>query len=52
MLDKGHVIEYDSPRRLLEDPNSRFYQMCRAAGRSEFKLLKRMANGKGPAKAN
>lgn len=46
VLDRGNVVEYDSPKRLLDDPNSRFYAMCRAAGRSEFKLLKRMANGK------
>ncbi|KAK4047906.1 hypothetical protein OIV83_005089 [Microbotryomycetes sp. JL201] len=46
LLDAGKIIEFDSPAKLLEDPASRFYALCRATGKSEFKILKKMAEGK------
>ncbi|GAA5837596.1 hypothetical protein JCM11251_002021 [Rhodosporidiobolus azoricus] len=46
LLDKGRLIEYDSPAKLLEDPSSRFYALCRAAGKKEFAILKKMSKGK------
>ncbi|KAK4052550.1 hypothetical protein OIO90_004318 [Microbotryomycetes sp. JL221] len=46
LLDKGQVIEFESPAKLLEDPTSRFYALCRATGKSEFKVLKKMAEGR------
>lgn len=46
LLDKGKLIEFDSPAKLLEDPTSRFYALCRATGRKEFAILKKMSKGK------
>ncbi|SGY80268.1 BQ5605_C008g05343 [Microbotryum silenes-dioicae] len=46
LLDAGKILEYDSPSQLLADPSSRFYALCRATGRSEFRILKKMAEGK------
>jgi hypothetical protein len=31
---------------LLEDTNSRFYALCKAAGKKELAILKKMARGK------
>ena len=39
-------MEYDSPSNLLKKIDSRFYALCRATGRNEFKMLKKMANHK------
>lgn len=46
LLDKGRLIEYESPAKLLEDPASRFYALCRATGKKEFAILKKMSKGK------
>ncbi|BGP24141.1 ATP-binding cassette transporter [Rhodotorula toruloides] len=46
LLDKGKLIEFESPAKLLEDPTSRFYALCRATGRKEFAILKKMSKGK------
>ncbi|GAA6024648.1 hypothetical protein JCM8202_000420 [Rhodotorula sphaerocarpa] len=46
LLDKGRLIEYESPAKLLEDPASRFYALCRATGKREFAILKKMSKGK------
>lgn len=46
VLDRGNLVEYDSPAKLLEDTSSRFYALCRASGKSEFRVLKKMAEGK------
>ncbi|GAA5861561.1 hypothetical protein JCM8547_008073 [Rhodosporidiobolus lusitaniae] len=46
LLDAGKLIEFESPSKLLEDPNSRFHALCRAAGKKEFSILRRMASGK------
>lgn len=46
VLDQGRVLEYDTPANLIGDLNSRFHALCRATGRSEFKILKKMAEGK------
>ena len=43
LLDEGHIVEFDSPAVLLSDPNSRFYSLCKAAGKTEFSVLKRLA---------
>jgi ABC-type multidrug transport system fused ATPase/permease subunit len=29
LLDKGRLIEYESPAKLLDDPTSRFYAQLR-----------------------
>lgn len=46
LLDKGRLIEYESPAKLLDDPTSRFYALCRATGKKEFAILKKMSKGK------
>ncbi|CEH12058.1 Multidrug resistance-associated protein/mitoxantrone resistance protein, ABC superfamily [Ceraceosorus bombacis] len=43
VLDKGKVDELDTPHALLQNRDSRFYRLCRAAGRAEFNLLQQMA---------
>lgn len=41
VLDAGRIIEYDHPAKLLENPASRFYALCRATGKSEFRIVSR-----------
>ncbi|KAH9174901.1 ATP-binding cassette transporter [Lactarius sanguifluus] len=43
LLEEGRIVEFDSPTVLLSNPNSKFYSLCKATGRSEFAVLKRMA---------
>lgn len=45
LLEKGRVLEFDSPATLLQNPESKFYALCRATGKNEFKILQRMAAG-------
>ncbi len=32
VLDKGSVVEFDTPKELLSNKNGRFYSMVKAAG--------------------
>lgn len=32
VLDAGEVLEFDAPQNLLENKNSRFYEMAQHAG--------------------
>ncbi len=43
VLDKGEVVEFDKPIRLMDDSTSSFHKLCKAAGRKEFKVLREMA---------
>ncbi|KAL7425146.1 hypothetical protein Q5752_000834 [Cryptotrichosporon argae] len=43
VMDQGRIAEFASPAELLRDHKSRFYALCKATGRSEFKNLKEMA---------
>ena len=43
LLEQGRIIEYDSPKKLLSDPDSKFYALCKATGKNEFAVLKKMA---------
>jgi ABC-type multidrug transport system fused ATPase/permease subunit len=43
LLEEGRIVELDTPHALLSDLNSKFYSLCRATGREEFAILKRMA---------
>ncbi|KAL4079580.1 hypothetical protein J3A83DRAFT_4368342 [Scleroderma citrinum] len=43
ILDTGSIVEFGRPATLLEDPNSRFYLLCKATGKKEFSILKKMA---------
>ncbi|KAJ7598811.1 multidrug resistance-associated ABC transporter [Mycena floridula] len=43
LLEQGSIVEFDSPKTLLQNPESKFYLLCKAAGKEEFATLKRMA---------
>ncbi|KAJ7589555.1 multidrug resistance-associated ABC transporter [Mycena floridula] len=43
LLDQGSIAEFDSPKTLLQNPESKFYLLCKAAGKEEFITLKKMA---------
>ncbi|KAI0066796.1 multidrug resistance-associated ABC transporter [Artomyces pyxidatus] len=43
LLDEGRIVEFDSPATLLSDSNSKFYALCKATGKDEFAVLKKMA---------
>jgi len=43
LLDQGHIAEFDRPSVLLLDPTTKFYALCKATGREEFAMLKKMA---------
>lgn len=32
VLDAGRILEFDTPRKLLESTESRFYELCEATG--------------------
>ncbi|CAG8489136.1 4720_t:CDS:10, partial [Dentiscutata heterogama] len=42
VIDRGNIIEFDSPYNLIMDSNSLFYQMCQNSG--EFDLLMPLAS--------
>ncbi|KAJ7501451.1 P-loop containing nucleoside triphosphate hydrolase protein, partial [Mycena galericulata] len=43
VLDEGRIAEFDSPVKLLRNHSSKFYSLCRATGKEEFGVLKKMA---------
>ena len=43
VLDEGRIAEFDKPASLLADASSKFLSLCKATGKSEFAVLKRMA---------
>jgi ABC-type multidrug transport system fused ATPase/permease subunit len=43
LLEEGRIMEFDSPAALLSNPNSMFCSLCKATGKGEFAVLKRMA---------
>ncbi|KDN44924.1 P-loop containing nucleoside triphosphate hydrolase protein [Tilletiaria anomala UBC 951] len=43
VMDKGQVLEFDKPIRLIDDHNSRYHKLCKAAGKAEFRELREMA---------
>ncbi|KAJ7255868.1 multidrug resistance-associated ABC transporter [Mycena haematopus] len=43
LLDQGRIAEFDPPGVLLRNPNSKFYALCKATGKEEFAMLKKMA---------
>ncbi|KAI8610178.1 MRP-like ABC transporter [Chytriomyces sp. MP71] len=45
VLDAGLIAEYDQPRNLLDNPESRFAKMVAETGASNAELLKEIANG-------
>ncbi|KAI0062503.1 ATP-binding cassette transporter [Artomyces pyxidatus] len=43
LLDEGRLVEFDSPATLLSNSDSKFYSLCRATGKDEFAVLKKLA---------
>ncbi|KAJ7598846.1 multidrug resistance-associated ABC transporter [Mycena floridula] len=43
IIDKGRVVEFDRPGKLLQDRHSKFYALCKATGKEEFTTLKKLA---------
>ncbi|KAJ7485641.1 multidrug resistance-associated ABC transporter [Mycena latifolia] len=43
LLDQGRIAEFDRPAVLLRNPNSKFYALCKATGKEEFAMLRKMA---------
>ncbi|KAF9479792.1 multidrug resistance-associated ABC transporter [Pholiota conissans] len=43
VLEQGSIVEFDSPVTLLRNPESKFYTLCKASGKEEFSLLKKLA---------
>ena len=47
LLEDGKIIEFDTPGNLLANRDSKFYALCKAAGKEEFSTLKRLAGVSG-----
>lgn len=43
VLDEGRIAEFDKPANLLADSTTKFHSLCKATGKSEFAMLKKMA---------
>ncbi|EKM77362.1 hypothetical protein AGABI1DRAFT_130448 [Agaricus bisporus var. burnettii JB137-S8] len=43
LLEDGRIIEFDKPTTLLSDNTSKFHSLCKATGKEEFTMLKKMA---------
>ncbi|KAK0452263.1 P-loop containing nucleoside triphosphate hydrolase protein [Armillaria borealis] len=43
LLDQGRIVEFDRPKVLLSDSSSKFHALCKATGKEEFSVLKKMA---------
>ncbi|KAJ7640732.1 multidrug resistance-associated ABC transporter [Mycena polygramma] len=43
LLDQGRIAEFDKPSVLLRNQHSKFYALCKATGKEEFAVLKKMA---------
>ncbi|KAL0563807.1 hypothetical protein V5O48_018256, partial [Marasmius crinis-equi] len=43
LLDQGRIVEFDRPSKLLAQTTSRFHSLCKATGKEEFAMLKKLA---------
>jgi len=43
VLDNGHIVEYDAPGALLQNPSSQFSQMVNETGPTNAALLRSQA---------
>ncbi|KAJ7240591.1 multidrug resistance-associated ABC transporter [Mycena rebaudengoi] len=43
LLDQGRIAEFDRPDVLLRNTGSKFHGLCKATGKEEFAMLKKMA---------
>ena len=39
----ARIAEFDKPGVLLRNPNTKFHALCKATGKEEFAMLKKMA---------
>ncbi|EIN12781.1 multidrug resistance-associated ABC transporter [Punctularia strigosozonata HHB-11173 SS5] len=44
VLDAGKIVEFANPGELLADRNSKFYALCKATGKEEFSVLRKLAH--------
>jgi ATP-binding cassette subfamily C (CFTR/MRP) protein 1 len=49
VFDKGQIVEFDTPARLLEDPYTLFHSMVESTGTATGRHLKRLAKDKKTA---
>lgn len=47
LLEDGKIVEFDTPPNLLANKESKFYALCKATGKEEFSMLKRLAGVTG-----
>ena len=52
VLDKGELVEYDSPHNLLKRPSSQFFDMVKQLGEEQFADLVRQAADSASIKAH
>ncbi|TRM63381.1 P-loop containing nucleoside triphosphate hydrolase protein [Schizophyllum amplum] len=43
LLDNGRIAEFDRPATLLQNTSSKFYSLCKATGKEEFAMLRKLA---------
>ncbi|KAF8879657.1 ATP-binding cassette transporter [Gymnopilus junonius] len=43
LLEQGRIVEFDQPATLLSNSASKFYALCKATGKEEFAMLKKLA---------
>ncbi|EMD35632.1 hypothetical protein CERSUDRAFT_85569 [Gelatoporia subvermispora B] len=43
LLEEGRIVEFDKPATLLSNPSSKFHSLCKATGKNEFAVLRKMA---------
>ncbi|GAB9469428.1 Multidrug resistance-associated protein 1, partial [Globisporangium polare] len=47
VLSDGRVVEFDTPRNLVKDPNGVFYELAKEGGYLDKSLLASGAHGAG-----
>ncbi|WFD33890.1 hypothetical protein MCUN1_000716 [Malassezia cuniculi] len=52
VLDRGHVLEFDSPARLLHDKTSSFYSLCERSGELDDLIAAANAHAHAHARAH
>ena len=43
LLDQGKIVAFDNPAALLSNSSAMFHALCKATGKQEFAVLKKMA---------
>jgi ATP-binding cassette subfamily C (CFTR/MRP) protein 1 len=45
VLDQGELVEFDTPKKLLDKSDGIFTSLCKQTGKTNYKYLKKIANG-------